>query len=30
MFGFLRHIKKRAFGKLLADDGEVNTEMVKK
>ncbi|OWM88621.1 sodium/calcium exchanger NCL-like [Punica granatum] len=30
IFGFLRHIRKRALGKLLTDDGELDKEMVEK
>lgn len=30
IFGFLRHVKKRAIGKLMKDDGEVDTEIVDK
>lgn len=30
IFGFLRHIRKRALGKLLTDDGELDKEVVEK
>ncbi|KAL3736152.1 hypothetical protein ACJRO7_025148 [Eucalyptus globulus] len=30
IFGFLGHVKKRAIGRLMKDDGEVNTEIVYK
>lgn len=30
IFGFLRQIRKRALGKLLTDDGEIDNEMVEK
>lgn len=30
IFGFLRHVKKRAIGRLMKDDGEVDTEIVDK